>query len=69
MKAMTPGEGLGLMKFEAGRPKMSNVDRVKARVARNDFKNDTKTDRSMDTARLRDVLKKNRETKVRRPKK
>jgi hypothetical protein len=45
---------------------MSNLDRVKKRVARQDFKQDVAQDRAMDTARLRDVLKKNRETKVKR---
>ena len=65
MKAMTPGQGL--MKFEAEKPKvMSNVDKVKIRQKRQDFKQDVKQDRAMDTARLRDVLKKNRETKVKR---
>jgi hypothetical protein len=63
MKAMTPGEGL--MKFEADKP-MTNVNRVKARVAKQDNKQDVRQDRAMDTARLRDVLKKNRETKVKR---
>ena len=69
MKAMTPGEGLGLIKFdsrgtipEAG-PAM---DRVKRRMAKADHKQDERKDRAMDSARLRDVLKKNRETKVRR---
>ena len=65
MKAMTPGQGL--MKFEAEKPKvMSNVDKVKVRQKRQDFKKDVQQDRAMDTARLRDVLKKNRETKVKR---
>ena len=65
MKAMTPGQGL--MKFEAEKPKMmSNLDRVKKTAARQDYKQDVKQDRAMDTARLRDVLKKNRETKVKR---
>jgi hypothetical protein len=53
------------MKFEADKP-MTNVNRVKARVAKQDNKQDVKQDRAMDTARLRDVLKKNRETKVKR---
>ena len=63
MKAMTPGQGL--VKFEASKP-MSNLDRVKKTAARQDYKQDVKQDRAMDTARLRDVLKKNRETKVKR---
>ena len=58
---MTPGQGL--MKFEAG---MTAVDRVKMKVKRQDFKSDKKQDRMMDAARLRDVLKKNRETKVKK---
>jgi hypothetical protein len=69
MKAMTPGEGLGIVKFsskdaipEAG----PATDRVKTRMAKMDHKNDERKDRAMDSARLRDVLKKNRETKVRR---
>ena len=69
MKAMTPGEGLGIIKFsskdaipEAG-PAMY---RAKRRIAKMDHKQDVRKDRALDTARLRDVLKKNRETKVRR---
>ena len=69
MKAMTPGEGLGIVKFNsrAAIPEAGPAtDRVKTRMAKMDHKNDERKDRAMDSARLRDVLKKNRETKVRR---
>ena len=61
MKAMTPGQE-SFMQFEAG----PNVYRAKRRIAKMDHKQDVRKDKAMDSARLRDVLKKNRETKVRR---